>query len=75
MIWINTIIALVGTILNIKKRRICFMIWLVSNSGFMVHNYLIGQYAQSLLFAVYVGLSIWGLWEWRSSRGKDGDQV
>jgi nicotinamide riboside transporter PnuC len=63
--WIITLISLIGVILNIKKRRECFMIWTVSNFAWMVYDFKIGAYAQSALFAVYFVLAVWGLYEWK----------
>lgn len=65
MIWLITGLAIFGTILNIRKNRWCFRVWLVSNSALCIHNFIIGEYAQSGLFLVYVGLAIYGIWSWR----------
>lgn len=65
MMWLVTALSLVGTILNIKKKRICFGIWLVTNSIWCLFDFSIGAYAQSALFAVYVGLALWGVIAWR----------
>lgn len=66
MTWIVIIIALAGTILNIKKRKEGFICWSLSNLYLMVYNFTIQVYPQSLLFAVYLGLAIWGLLSWRN---------
>jgi nicotinamide mononucleotide transporter len=66
--WVVTAASLAGTILNIKKKRICFSIWLVTNSLWCAYDFHIGAYAQSSLFLIYVGLAIWGIIEWRKER-------
>ena len=67
--WILTVLSVVGTILNIKKRRSCFFIWTMTSTSWMIYDYSIGAYAQSTLFAVYTGLAIWGIIQWgRHSR-------
>ena len=63
--WLITIFSLIGTILNIKKKRICFWIWLFTNATWCVYDFRIGAYAQSALFLVYTGLALWGIVEWR----------
>jgi len=65
LMWIVTGASIIGTVLNIKKKRICFVIWLITNSLWMLYDFSIGSYAQSALFAVYVCLAIWGIIEWR----------
>lgn len=68
LMWIVTGASIIGTILNIKKQRICFIIWLFTNSLWMIYDYSVGSYAQSALFMVYVGLAVWGITEWRKSK-------
>ena len=65
MMWIVTAFAIVGVVLNIKKRKECFYVWLCTNTIWMVYDYTIGAVAQSALFAVYVGLAVWGIIAWR----------
>jgi nicotinamide riboside transporter PnuC len=65
LMWIVTGISIIGTILNIKKKQICFVIWLFTNSIWVIYDFCIGAYAQSVLFIVYVILAIWGVIEWR----------
>jgi nicotinamide riboside transporter PnuC len=66
LMWIVTIFAIIGTILNIKKKPICFVIWLCTNTLWCVYDFSIKSYAQSALFLVYVVLAIWGIYEWRN---------
>lgn len=63
--WIVTAASIVGTVLNIKRQRYCFVIWLITNSTWCAYNLWIGSYPQAALFAVYVGLSVWGIIQWR----------
>ena len=63
--WCVTALSIVGTVLNIKKQKCCFAIWCATNGFWAVYDFIIGAYAQAALFAVYLGLSLWGLWEWR----------
>jgi len=64
--WIVTALSISGIILNIYKRRECFIVWCFTNAAWMAHDYYHGEYAQSFMFAVYFGLSIWGLLKWRT---------
>lgn len=71
MIWFHiltgilTVGAITGVILNIKKKRICFFIWAVTNGAWAIVDFAKGIPAQGLLFTVYFGLAIWGIYEWR----------
>jgi nicotinamide riboside transporter PnuC len=60
-----TALSLLGVWLNIKKMRICFYFWGVSNAGWVWIDWDAGIYAQAGLQAVYFLLSIYGIWEWR----------
>jgi nicotinamide riboside transporter PnuC len=68
LMWIVTLISIVGTILNIKRKQVSFVIWLITNSLWFVYDLSIQAYAQSALFAVYVGLAIWGIIAWRKRK-------
>jgi nicotinamide riboside transporter PnuC len=65
MTWLITIISLVGVVLNIKKQRASFALWLVTNGFWCIYDYSLGAYAQSALFFIYFLLAVWGLWEWK----------
>ena len=63
--WLLTIIALVGAVLNSQAKKKGFYFWVVSNTGFCVYNACIGQWAMSLLFGVYLLITINGLRTWK----------
>lgn len=64
--WIMTTIAIAGAILNVYKRWEGFLLWLVSNTAWVIIDYSSGLYAQAGLFLFYSGLSAYGLIKWRS---------
>lgn len=63
--WSLMLAALVGVVLNIKKKQSCFYIWAVTNFSWMLVDFYKEIYAQSALFAIYFVLAIWGIWEWK----------
>lgn len=67
-IWLVAVLSIIGTILNIKKKRLCFVIWIFSNSCLVVYNIHIWEYQQATLFFVYLCLSIWGVITWKKHR-------
>jgi len=63
--WILTILSIIGVILNIKKKRICFYIWAVTNASWAIIDFSKGIPAQGCLFIIYFVLAIWGIIEWK----------
>jgi len=59
-----TLIAIIGIVLNIRKNRICFLAWMISNSYFCSLNFEQGNPAQAINFAVFLVFSIYGFFEW-----------
>ena len=71
MMWLLTFMSLIGVVLNIKKKKVCFIVWGVSNAMWAVIDFEAGLPAQGMLFIAYFCLSIWGLVEW-SKEGMKG---
>ena len=63
--WLLAGFSFVGVLLNIKRKRVCFVIWIFTNASWMVVDWQAGLIAQSVVFMAYTGLAVWGLWEWR----------
>jgi nicotinamide riboside transporter PnuC len=59
------IASLCGVVLNIRKRHECFAVWAVTNACWAAVDVAHGVWAQAALQAVYFGLAIWGMVEWR----------
>jgi len=64
MIWIITIISIIGVILNIYKNRYGFVLWMIANAFWCVIDFKQGIPAQSVLFVVYFFLALWGWITW-----------
>ncbi len=69
-IWLNTIVAIIGTYLNAKQVRFGFIIWMLTNAVFVGYNIYIHAYAQATLFFVYFGLALFGWINWGKSSVK-----
>jgi nicotinamide riboside transporter PnuC len=61
-----TFIAIIGTILNIRKMKLGFFFWTISNGFWAIHNVLIEEYAQAILYLVFLVLAVWGFFSWNS---------
>jgi membrane protein implicated in regulation of membrane protease activity len=68
LMWLVTILSIVGTVANIYGRRWGFAVWLGTNLSWAIYDAWIGAWAQAVLFLVYAGLAIWGLVKWRGGR-------
>lgn len=64
MSWIVMIIALAGAYLNARKKASGFVLWMFSNGYWTYHNFMIGEYAQAVLFCAFLGLSVYGFYCW-----------
>jgi len=60
-----TVLAIVGVVLNIHKKRLCFYIWFVTNSSWAVIDFYKGIPMQGLLFVIYTGLALYGIVKWK----------
>lgn len=67
MIWALTILSLVGVVLNILKKRSCFLIWGISNASWAVIDFKKDIPAQGWLFAIYLLIAVWGWFSWREN--------
>jgi len=65
--WLLTAICLLAVVLNIKKKRACFFIWVGTNYLWALIDYQAGLHAQAALFIVYMALAIWGIHSWGKS--------
>jgi len=57
-------LSIMGAILNARLQKEGFYLWLIANTVFIIHNVRIEEYAQAVLWIVYQGISIYGLWTW-----------
>jgi nicotinamide riboside transporter PnuC len=68
LLWIATAASITGVILNIYKKKECFIIWAATNLTWCLRNLYIKEYPQASLFAIYFLLAIWGLVKWVKER-------
>lgn len=68
--WILALVAIIGVVLNIKKKPSGFIFYTISNVGWVYINLKHEIYAQAFLFLVFTGLSIYGWYDWTFSKRK-----
>jgi nicotinamide riboside transporter PnuC len=66
--WIFVVIAIIGGIFNARKNIVGFYIWLFSNTGLAILNFVAGMPAQGILFIVFTITTIYGIHEWRKRK-------
>ncbi len=62
--WILTGLSILGTWFNIQKKVAGWIVWTISNIGWIVSFSLKGMIAEATLFSVYLVLSIYGVYKW-----------
>jgi hypothetical protein len=63
--WGITIVALLGTILNVKKNALCFWLWAFSNTAWLSYDLYLSTYSRAALDAVQLVFAIWGIIAWK----------
>ena len=59
-----TMISLFGNYLNCRKKKICFILWIICNIGWICVDVNNGAYSRMLLDAVQIGFSFYGYKNW-----------
>lgn len=62
--WFLTGLSILGTLYNLQKRVAGWVIWTISNIGWIVSFSLKGMLAEATLFSVYLILSVYGIFKW-----------
>jgi nicotinamide riboside transporter PnuC len=73
LLFIVTLVSIWGVVLNIYKDDRCFIIWIFSNSIWLIVDFWKGIPAQGCLFTVYVLLAIWGFTRWKKRKKGEND--
>jgi nicotinamide riboside transporter PnuC len=73
--WFVTFLSIIGVVLNIKKNKLCFAIWIFTNATWMIVDFRAGLHAQAFLFAVYTCLAVWGLYRWWRENKSEEDSL
>ena len=67
LLYLVTFLSILGAYLNSKNNVLGFYIWIFTNSIFAANNLFIGEYAQTLLFSVFILTSINGVFNHASN--------
>ncbi len=73
MTWVVAFASLWATWLNIRKVRLCFAIWFVTNCAWCAVDVAHGVWARAPLDATYAVLAAWGCRAWGIKGARVGD--
>lgn len=77
--WIISVIGIIGAILNIQKKKICFVVWSIGNIFWMLLSIVVPEYrGQMPLWITFTILNIYGWYAWRKDELKkklEGDDL
>lgn len=65
--WITTALCLIGTVLNVKKNKWCFVLWLMGNILWLIIDIKNELISRAILDIVQGILALWGIIEWRNT--------
>ena len=66
--WIITAVTIVATIFNIKKKRVCFILFSITNICWITVDIYKGVWARVVLLVFFTGMNFWGYREWKSKK-------
>lgn len=66
--YVMMVIALVGSYLNAKQRREGFLLWMITNGFWIIHNLTVSEYAQAILYAANMVIAIMGFINWKKDK-------
>jgi hypothetical protein len=64
MTWLVAAFSLAATVLNVRRLRASFAIWIGTNAAWAFYDFAHGLPAQGCLMCVYAGLAIVGFLAW-----------
>lgn len=66
--YLATLLCFVGTVLNIKKMKLCFVMWLLGNVIWFLIDIQTNTISRAILDITQLMFNLWGIFEWRKSK-------
>ena len=63
--WLVTILSLYGNVLNVKKNKFGFIVWIGANLAWLAYDIWSGLYSRVALDIVQTAFCVWGIIEWK----------
>ncbi len=64
MTWFLTVASLIGNYLNCRRKKICFIIWIAVNIGWLWYDLSTRVFSRAVLDSVQVLFSAFGYQQW-----------
>jgi hypothetical protein len=64
LVWMLSLAATAGALLNIAKNPVCFVVWAITNTGFLAIKLRQRSWAEALLWSANLTSSLVGLAVW-----------
>ena len=72
--WVLMAVSISGNYFNIKKLRVCFIIWTLCNIGWIIIDFYNGYYSRVILDTAQAIFCLYGFFKWRTeSNGETKD--
>ena len=65
IMWLFVALSLYGNLLVIWKKPSGFLVWIGTNSAWVIYDIYIGVYSQAALFFVYNLFAVYGFLSWK----------
>lgn len=65
LMWLVTALSLYGNVLNVKKKRSGFVVWVIANALWLIYDIWTGLYSRAALDIVQTAFCVWGIVEWK----------
>ena len=62
--WLVTAISVFGSILNAKKSKWCFYVWILANIIWLIYDIYIELYSRATLDVIQTTICIIGIYHW-----------
>lgn len=67
--WILSGVSILGSILNVYKKKVCFIVWNIGNLGWIILGLLVPTIRPQLpLWLVFSAINIWGYLQWKKEK-------
>lgn len=70
LMYIVSILSILGSWIVIKKNRYGFIIWMITNASWIVYDVYKTAYPQAVLMIVYFVMSLWGFITWKEDKNE-----
>lgn len=65
---VATMICLIGMMLNVKKNKACFIMWLIGNMIWLLIDVYSMAISRVILDVIQQIFNLWGIIEWRKNK-------